>query len=105
MQKTVAQEALEILRDIPEDRWTFGAFQNNNDQRCAIGHYNYAKFKDANFDYNGGKLRNVSETFLRSRGQYGDIAGISNEATICYHQITHKARTIALLTDMVEAGY
>lgn len=106
--ETLAQEARRVLSLIPDYRWCTGLFHDTiTGQACALGHFNYYQEKD----YSDNKpLRQASAKYLEERGIFlVDIASVNN-GDICivnhfYPQETPKQRTIALLDDMIKAGF
>ena len=51
MEKTLAQEALELLSSVPAEDFIRGSFTNEIDKCCAIGHYHRLKSNDpTNYD-------------------------------------------------------
>lgn len=107
--ETVAEEALRILEPIPEEKWCIGAFLDDHGRSCAIGHYMHKKHGslDNDGDLWGGRtrcaLRKSSMAYL-NEGQLS-IADVNNGNCIDYNQPTPKQRTLALLQDMIKAGY
>lgn len=108
--ETIAQEAKRLLEPIPEEKWLSNKFTDEISCCCAIGHYN--RMKSANpkdFSYGNcawkdteDAIRNESLKFLKFDG---DIAVINNGLRETYPQPTPKQRVLALLDDMIAAGY
>jgi hypothetical protein len=102
--ETVAEEALRMLEPIPEDDWCICHFLNEQGKSCALGHW--VKIKTGFLDscigdrYNQS-LRIASVGFLQNM----DISKVNNGHHESYKQPTPKQRTIALLNDMIKAGY
>lgn len=110
--ETVAEEALRILEPIPEEKWCTGSFLDDKGKRCAIGHYIHKKTGrvDNDGDLFGGHTKcaiRISSIEFLNEGQMS-IADVNNGyfGTLHgYSQPTPKQRTIALLSDMIKAGY
>lgn len=109
-----AEEALELLKDIPKENWLTDVFTNGIDSCCAIGHlkrltskniedYSILNCTDRIYDVkdNIHTIRKNSSRFLKGRG----IATVNNRKTEGYYQDHPKDRVIALLKDMIKAGY
>lgn len=109
-----AKEALELLKDIPKENWIVSRFTNEIDSCCAIGHlkrltskniedYSILNCTDRIYDVedNVAPIRENSSRFLKGIG----IATVNNRKTEGYYQDHPKDRVIALLKDMIEAGY
>lgn len=114
MEKTIAQEALEILEPIPHDQWTTDMYHNEDQtQCCAIGHFNRAKSGKPDYSEAEALLREKSYKFLTASGiiiptKYAtiDIVSVNDDDFIKgYNEDNPKDRVIHLLKDMVEAGY
>lgn len=114
--ETIAQEALRLLKNIPEDKFITTKFTNYVDSCCVLGHYNRLKSKNpkdyskgnTEWKYEGEELRTLSIKFIRDTyNLFGtNIADINNEPVIkFYPQETAKQRSIAVLEDMVKEGY
>jgi len=113
-EKTVAQRALELLKEVPADKFLNGEYTNGQDACCSVGHYKRLTSKDpSDFsrpncdDYGFSDLRARSEHFL-SNVHYtvADIATVNNSNWINgYTEPEIKDRVIHLLEDMVKAGY
>lgn len=110
MSKTIAQEAKDILSPIPEDKWITHLFTDEIDSCCGMGHYNrhvngrphlYWN-SNCNHSEKDDDLRRESRKFLNGKG---DIASVNNGNVPAYPQPTPYARVMALLNDMIEAGY
>jgi hypothetical protein len=111
MDKTIAQEALELLEPIPAKEWIEGNYEEDG-QSCALGWYAKKKYpkglKNGESFYDASlPLRVASEQFILNKYKlYRDIADVNNDTnTNNYKQKTIKNRVIALLKDMVKAGY
>lgn len=117
--ESVAQQALRMLQDIPEDKWIAYYFAKKEQQQCCvIGHYTRLNGLNPN-DYSPGNcndwyrfdegvgcpLRMTSRKFFGELGEVCDISAINNSDHGKYQQLTPKQRSIACLKDMVEAGY
>ena len=117
--ETIAQRALRLLSPIPTENFITGTFTDIVSSCCVVGHYvrlisdNPDDYSSENcrdfekFGYAGCDLRIASEQFLKSKGNYGTIATVNNgnDEDLPYLQNTPKERSIALLNDMIKAGY
>lgn len=106
--ETVAEEALRILEPIPEEKWCTGARTNFRGQHCALGHYSMKHYgHPAETTGEDGPL--TEKLIKRSNDFLGQelisIASINNGDHGLYQQETPKQRTMALLQDMIKAGY
>lgn len=112
-EKTIAQQCLELVENIPSNQWTSHIFSDNKNKCCLHGHITRLTSKDPN-NYNdtncsdwgayniSSKLRNSCDLF--SGGQFSS-AGVNNGIANKYQQKTPKGRSIRLLKDMILAGY
>lgn len=102
---------LDYLQSMPEELWItdhFTAICDGKECHCAAGFIN-----DKNGDYIGedyeltSDIYNKARTFLPdSKGEYTDtIVRVNDGKEPKYQQPTPKQRVIALLTDMIVAGY
>jgi len=114
MEKTVAQKTLEILSVVPSEDWITDLHTDLESKCCAIGHYvrltsnNPDNYNSDNcVDYNRAPIRNSSSEFLNKIHNLNgiDIAHVNNKPVAKYTQDTPKERVIALLNDMIKAGY
>ena len=118
--ETVAQEALRLLKDIPEDEFITEKFTDTISKCCVLGHYRRLKsnnpedYSAANIQWRkeGEELRQLSIDFsLKIHKTYLSIASVNNRdlsyqaVNKFYKQETPKARSIAMLENMVKAGY
>lgn len=117
-QETVAQEALRLLKDIPEEEFLIDTFSDEKSRCCVIGHYTRLKSTNpedytyrncADFMVNSEHriFRNRSRDFMQSvHGDYQDISVVNNTRSVNgYTEETVKARVMHCLEDMVKAGY
>lgn len=117
-QKTVAQEAYELLKDIPAENWITRKFSDDEGRCCLIGHYTRLKSGNPNDfsvnncdDWNLSNdqriLRNATMKFLmEAHGILSDGAEVNNGPNVNgYTQPEIKDRCMALLEDMIKAGY
>lgn len=120
--KTVAQEAYEMLKDIPSEIWIKNIY-TDGERCCVMGHYTRLKSDDPNdFTYNncldwispeGRRLRDLSSDFFNKKDIWADISDVNNgacddftvEIRELYPQPTPKERSLAFLQDMIKAGY
>jgi hypothetical protein len=108
--ETIAQEAKSILEVIPEENWCTGNYQGDySDQFCSIGHIrDHFKSKkllnspEERFEFEL-RLRRASSKFLKDF--QGGIVTVNDGRNVEYDQPTPKQRVMALLTDMITAGY
>lgn len=110
--ETIAQEAKRLLEPIPEDDFIVESFSDQVSKCCAIGHFERSRsFDPSDFsifncgDFYHSDLRSRSEEFLCEKGYGGDISDVNNYTSKFYPQPTPKQRVIALLDDMINAGY
>lgn len=116
--KSVAQQCLDILKPIPPSKFITGSLVNDKKQCCGRGHIIRVsclkgKYNPLDISHMGFldkceldvKIVQASTNFLLSKIYRGSIAVVNNNSSIQYPQTTPKARVIALLKDMVEAGY
>ena len=114
---TTAQKVFELLSPIPEEDFIIHYMTNWIDKCCARGHilritsrnpnnYSPTNLSDGDFNLDQDILEK-SSAFLRAKKRSSPftIAHINNKVTPLYPQETPKQRVIALLTDMIEAGY
>lgn len=110
---TVAALAFRLLKRVPSKDWLIDEFTDYKSKCCAIGHYTRLTSENpqdydvsncsdmARAGYRWKSLRDQSELYL-----YGDsVAGVNNGRDSRYRQRTAKSRTMALLKDMMKAGY
>lgn len=111
-EKTIAQQCLELVENIPSNEWTTDFFSDEENKCCLHGHITRLTSDDPN-DYTGhncsdwnvdnlsSMLRIKSREFLGHR----DSSSVNNGTVSTYQQKTPKARSIRLLKDMIKAGY
>lgn len=124
MEQTVAQRALELFTPIPTENFISGAFSNGVDKCCGVGHWVRLNSNNPN-DYGSrnctdmlkeSELRKQSRKFLNTIDDrfcsLFDIADINNDSQYksntlkeLYPQETPKDRCIALVNDMIIAGF
>ncbi len=109
--ETIAQEAKRILELIPEEKWIAHNYTNEGECRCGMGHWNeYRTGNPWNCDYEP-QLNNVIRKFadsqtIRSRFSLDVTMSLVNDGDVkAYPQNTPKKRVMALLDDMIAAGY
>lgn len=114
--ETIATQCYNILKDIPAKNWCIDEFYIPNQQKCcARGHI--IRVACNNGEYNK-EIENIAfsetcsldEALIEASNDFdNDIANVNNggQWTIGskYQQKSPKARVIALLKDMIEAGY
>lgn len=110
--KTIAQEAYDLLKDIPSKDFIIGKFTDYNSKCCAIGHLVRLKNNPSNYENcsdidNPLLIRKISSNYINSINSFAyDIASVNNGYSyVKYKQKTPKGRVIALLKDMIKAGY
>lgn len=126
------QEVIDLITPIPEDQFCVDDYYQGRRSDptccCVLGHLNRVctgdpsswleSVEDTNDYYESSKqytpaeshqlgLRHRSAVYLKDRyaAPYGDIAGINNQESKFYPQPTPKQRVLALLNDMLAAGY
>lgn len=111
-EKTLAQKALDILSDVPHDKFIIDSYTDRIDRCCAIGHLsrltseNTADYSFQNcYDEIGSfaySVRESSNNFL----EHQDISNVNNNQYVSpYIEPVAKDRVVHLLTDMVKSGY
>jgi hypothetical protein len=111
--ETIAQEALRLLMSVPADDFIEGDFTDGVGKCCSLGHYQRLKNNPADYsllncdDHGNSDIRNLSRKFNSEiHGRGFDIADVNNDPEYNgYTQPEIKDRVIALLEDMVKAGY
>lgn len=108
--ETIAQEAKRLLEPIPEEEWLTGTYYEDN-KCCAIGHIRdksdrpIGKWEDIERDGSRFwfelRLRTLAKEFL---GEL-HITEVNDHRQARYPQTTPKQRVMALLDDMIKAGY
>jgi len=113
MEETIAEKALRILREVPEDEWITDMYTDGKSRCCAIGHYTRLTSDNPN-DYSNTNcrekelsLREVTGAFINKvHSESANIACVNNYPYINgYTEPVIKHRVIHLLEDMVAAGY
>lgn len=109
--ETVAEEALRILEAIPEEMWFTGCYYEfGGVRRCAMGWMYFSKNKPIPIGC-GGELPIAykAHEFLNPKGtsvhHISGIASVNDGKNYKYQQPRPKQRVIALLNDMIKAGY
>jgi len=117
LKKTLAQKALTLLSQIPEEDFITGRFTDAQGKCCAIGHfqrltsknpldYSASNCQDWDNKHNKG-LRELTKNFIfKKHDMYAtSIAEVNNNTDINgYTEPIIKDRVIHLLTDMVKEG-
>lgn len=119
----VAQQALNLVKDIPEQNWITGDFTDEISKCCLHGHltrltsnnpndYKYSNCSDdgLNESHLSKLLRKNARAFMKEESIKSSIyiatsAGVNNGNVEHYNEPTPKQRSIALLNDMIKAGY
>lgn len=114
---TLAEKALNLLKDVPEDQWITSSYVNEGRKACcAIGHLErltrgnpnkYDRYLADSFTSFGKRIRNLSQQFIANKHglRMADLASVNNDPRVNgYTEPVIKDRVIHLLTDMVEAG-
>lgn len=100
--ETKAQEARRLLGSIPEDQWHVGDYANKaKTKRCAAGHLFTANPKEWTPNCNFYRL--VTEFLYPGHRVY--FSDVNDGLCKKYQQQTPKQRVIALLDDMIKAGF
>lgn len=108
--ETIAQEAKRILEPIPAKQWMMYNYCNaTEDKCCGMGHLNKAISGCAIISSFESKIRSSAIAYLVASEKYGDgtsgFASINDNNSLHYTQKTPKKRVLALLDDMIKAGY
>lgn len=115
--ETIAQKALRLLSEVPEEDFIMGRFTDEVSKCCAIGHFvrltspNPTNFSflncSDNYSCSDKILRTISESFLQRKNiSDKNIATVNDSTEINgYTEPGIKDRVIHLLKDMIEAGY
>lgn len=114
--QTLAQQARDLLEPVSEEQWIKGKFTNGENKCCAIGHLNRLTSENpddysvANCTLHEKPEDSFTNILIKRSSEFlniytFDIAAVNNGLISTYSQSTPKERTMALLTDMVEAGY
>lgn len=115
--KTIAQEALELLEPIPHDKWTSLHYWDGRDCCCLIGHIrrlssvdptDYERsLRDTKFSYD---FRQIANRYLCKVVLVGENEGIGaysvndTQEVNGYNEPEIKDRVIHFIKDMVNAG-
>jgi hypothetical protein len=104
--ETVAQEALRLLEKVSEEEFITDIFTDEVNKCCAIGHIQRLKSSNTK-DYNMDNCKDshISSIRMESEAFGKSIAKVNNMKFRKYQQETPKERVIALLNDMIAAGY
>lgn len=105
--ETAAEEAIRILEPIPDEKWIMGNWVSECGMKhCALGWINFKKHRCQN---SHPDVSHHSTNFLgpapATNGFGSGIANVNDGNDIRYQQPTPKQRVIALLRDMIKAGY
>lgn len=114
--ETFAQEALRLLSAVPEEQWVIGQWTDHHTKRCcASGHYARLKVSPDYFDFlilhgdyeneHGHHVKLLKEASFKFLKGVDNILTVNDMLTHGYKQPTSKQRVIAMLKDMVQAGY
>ena len=110
-------EFRKVLSDIPSENVIIGDFTNEKDSCCVLGHYGRLtssdsnSFSSVNINYTMvERLRYLSMDFANAKfNPYNsweyNIASVNNGECEEYQQPTAKERSLAMLDDMIEAGF
>lgn len=110
--ETIAQEAKRLLEPVPEDLWIEKLYTDGVGKCCAVGHYERMKSSNQN-DFSicncanvESKLINATYRYLFDRNSQGStVTNVNNGELLSYQQTTSKERVMALLDDMIAAGF
>ena len=114
--ETIAEEVLRLLSPIPEDEFIVLRLTDGESKCCVIGHYERLMSRNPS-DYSivncgmkncvQNRLIQASSEFLFEKfGTYtNNIVTVNNAETKYYPQPIIKDRVIAVLKDMIKAGY
>lgn len=102
--ETIAQEAKRLLEQVPEEQWGVGMFEWQG-KCCMFGHWNTKSGRDA--AYFGQECRCFMDKINSFLGySSGNMGFRVNDGELKnYPQSTPKQRVMALLDDMIKAGY
>lgn len=110
-----AQQMLDIILPIPEDKIVIGTFYDGDGKGCFIGQINNALYEgqsteekerfDSNWD--GYGARQLTKRFLKEKHDIDENgAHVNNYPGVNgYNEDTPKARVVHMLQDMVASGY
>lgn len=115
-----AQQALDLLSPIPSEAFCVKEFGNPDTQQCcSIGHLqrlasinpqNYSPYHCS--DDMDHSIRRATRDYFYSLdltghiyGNLNSFAGVNNAPSELYPQDKPKERIVALLTDMIKAGF
>ena len=113
--ETIAQEAKRLLEPIPEEQWTDEhGYSDGVSKCCALGHWNRLHSSNPN-NYNtincangnaDNQMADIGDAFFNDPlfGYY-KIAEVNDGVDDRYPQSTPKQRIMALLDDMIAAGF
>ena len=115
-QKTTAQEVYDMLSPIPREQWIVGDYTDEISKCCAVGHVSrltsnnpssYSLAVCCEVTGLSRMIRAKSYHFLRDKnnGHCISIAAVNNAPSKLYPQKTCKGRVLALLRDMIKAGF
>ncbi len=109
---SIAQHALNLIKDIPEANFGIGKFTNHKDKCCVMGHINRVSNKgkydtiDCSYSSFGAEITYTVMTFmLKTYNKAPSLFSINDGGCEYYAQPTPKERVVQLFTDMIAAGY
>ncbi|MFO0419316.1 MAG: hypothetical protein ACK53T_07910 [Planctomycetota bacterium] len=108
------EEALDILLQIPEDKFITGAYEQEKDNCCSIGHLSKILFNNSSPRANISNINNVflheQEIYIRQSAPGESLISQINDGRAVdyfhwkYNQNTAKQRVLAYLLDVVRVG-
>lgn len=105
--ESVAQEALRLLSSVPKEEWITGKYTDRVGKCCGAGHYCRLKRNPESYS-----MSNCSEDLsfgfiidIKRFLEGVDLFMVNDGGVEKYNQDNPKDRVIALLEDMVKAGY
>lgn len=110
---TIGQELLSIIENIDENLFCKDSFENEQGQRCVVGHYNKVKYNNPHQFSEHHKIddpiRKITAKFFAEKYNVVSINGIAwinNFDTFPpYTEVKIKDRVVHVIKDMVAAGY
>ncbi len=113
--ETIAQEALRLLKEVPEDQWITDQYTDKIGKCCSLGHYARLKKGYKSYDMwnnyyeDSYTLREKTQEFLAKKYNLNneeDLSTVNNEPTVNgYTQESIKERVITCLSEMVAEGF
>jgi len=102
--ETIAQEAKRLVEGIPDDRWVTGTQEDNKGRRCLLGHLDVPSIFETR-NISAFLVARVPEFLNKHIGRKFLTSEVNDGECPAYSQATPKLRSLALLDDMIAAGY